>query len=85
MIETGKRQHSGTRRAAGILLAKALGASLAFAGRAFAYGLAAGGTAGARISFDILQSELHSALGQLGIQDFNSVSEDILMHGIKNQ
>ena len=76
---------SGVRRGADIVRAKALGASLAFAGRAFAYGVAARGTAGARISFDILQSELLSALGQLGIQDFNSVNGNILVQSTKNQ
>ena len=75
---------SGIRRGADIVRAKALGASLAFAGRAFAYGVAAGGTAGAQLSFDILQSELRSALGQLGIQDFNSVTKSLLMRRSKN-
>ncbi len=76
---------SGIRRGADIVRAKALGASLAFAGRAFAYGLAAGGTAGAQISYNILQSELVAALGQLGVQDFSSVREEMLMGHAGNQ
>jgi len=54
-------------------------ASLVCAGGAFAYGVAAGGAAGAQQSFDILESELRCALGQLGVQEFSSVSEKQLM------
>lgn len=64
---------SGIRRGADILRAKALGADFAFAGRAFAYGVGAGGNAGAQRAFDILQLELVRALGQLGIPSYEAV------------
>ena len=45
---------SGIRRGADILRAKALGADFSFAGRAFAFGVGAGGQAGAERAFEIL-------------------------------
>lgn len=64
---------SGIRRGADVLRAKALGADFVFAGRAFAYGVGAGGEAGARRAFEILQLELVRALGQLGVPHYGSV------------
>jgi isopentenyl diphosphate isomerase/L-lactate dehydrogenase-like FMN-dependent dehydrogenase len=64
---------SGIRRGADMLRAKALGADFTFAGRAFAYGVGAGGEAGARRSFEILHLELVRALGQLGIPSYEAV------------
>jgi isopentenyl diphosphate isomerase/L-lactate dehydrogenase-like FMN-dependent dehydrogenase len=64
---------SGIRRGADVLRAKALGADFAFAGRAFAYGVGAGGEDGAKRAFDILHLELVRALGQLGVQSFDGV------------
>jgi isopentenyl diphosphate isomerase/L-lactate dehydrogenase-like FMN-dependent dehydrogenase len=64
---------SGVRRGADILRAKALGADFVFAGRAFAYGMGAGGEAGAERTFEILQLELTRALGQLGVPSFGAV------------
>ena len=64
---------SGIRRGADVLRAKALGADFTFAGRAFAYGVGAGGDAGARRAFEILQLELVRALGQLGIPSYEAV------------
>jgi (S)-mandelate dehydrogenase len=64
---------SGIRRGADILRAKALGADFAFAGRAFAYGVGAGGDEGAQRAFEILQLELVRALGQLGIPSYEAV------------
>ncbi len=69
---------SGIRRGADILRAKALGADFAFAGRAFAYGVGAGGDAGAQRAFEILQLELVRALGQLGIPSYNAVGRSEL-------
>lgn len=69
---------SGIRRGADILRAKALGADFAFAGRAFAYGVGAGGRAGAQRAFEILQLELVRALGQLGIPSYNAVGRSEL-------
>ena len=64
---------SGIRRGADILRAKALGADFAFAGRALAYGVGAGGEAGAERAFEILNLELIRALGQLGVPSFGAV------------
>ncbi len=64
---------SGIRRGADMLRAKALGADFAFAGRAFAYGVGAGGEAGAQRAFEILHLELVRALGQLGASNLDEV------------
>lgn len=69
---------SGIRRGADVLRAKARGADFTFAGRAFAYGVGAGGQAGAERAFDILQLELIRALGQLGIPSFANVGPSAL-------
>ncbi|RZU98386.1 alpha-hydroxy acid oxidase [Spiribacter vilamensis] len=71
---------SGVRRGADILRAKALGADFAFAGRALAYGVGAGGQAGVGRAFEILQLELIRALGQLGVPSFASVGASELSH-----
>ena len=71
---------SGIRRGADMLRAKALGADFAFAGRAFAYGVGAGGEAGAQRAFDILHLELVRALGQLGVPFFDEVGPTNLSH-----
>jgi len=64
---------SGIRRGADILRAKALGADFALAGRAFAFGVGAGGEAGAERAFDIVQLELIRALGQIGVPRFQDL------------
>ena len=69
---------SGIRRGADAIRAKALGASFLLAGRAFAYGAAAGGEAGAKKAFEILRRELSVALGQLGTQDYAAVDRTVL-------
>lgn len=64
---------SGIRRGADLLRAKALGADFAFSGRALAYGVGAGGAAGADRAIEILKLELVRALGQLGARAFEQV------------
>ncbi len=64
---------SGIRRGADILRAKARGADFALAGRAFAFGMGAGGQAGGERAFAILHLELIRALGQIGVPSFNDV------------
>jgi len=71
---------SGIRRGADVLRAKALGADFTFVGRALAYGVGAGGEAGAQRAFDILHLELVRALGQLGVPSFDGVSSTNLSH-----
>ncbi|MHA3977062.1 alpha-hydroxy acid oxidase [Halovulum sp. GXIMD14794] len=72
---------SGVRRGADILRAKALGADFVLSGRALAFGVGAGGAAGAQRAFDILKLELERALGQLGAPSYNSVGPLALTAG----
>lgn len=69
---------SGIRRGADILRAKALGADFAFAGRALAFGVGAGGAAGAARAMEILKLEMVRALGQLGVPRFGAVDASAL-------
>ena len=64
---------SGIRRGADLVRARALGADFALAGRALAYGVGAGGAAGAARSMEILKLELVRALGQLGVPRYGDV------------
>ncbi len=69
---------SGIRRGADVLRAKALGASYVMTGRCFAYGAAAGAAAGCRQAYDILETELTRAMGQLGRPTFAEIGGEIL-------
>jgi isopentenyl diphosphate isomerase/L-lactate dehydrogenase-like FMN-dependent dehydrogenase len=69
---------SGVRRGADIVRAKALGADFTFAGRALAYGVGAGGVAGATRAFEIIRLELERALGQLGCPSFETADASLL-------
>nr|WP_241865555.1 alpha-hydroxy acid oxidase [Paracoccus salsus] len=64
---------SGIRRGADVLRAKAHGADFALSGRALAFGVGAGGAAGARRALEILELELVRALGQLGVASYAKV------------
>jgi L-lactate dehydrogenase (cytochrome)/(S)-mandelate dehydrogenase len=59
----------GVRKGAHILIALALGARFAFAGRAPLYGVIAGGTAGALRAIDILKDEIGRTLALIGCPD----------------
>jgi isopentenyl diphosphate isomerase/L-lactate dehydrogenase-like FMN-dependent dehydrogenase len=69
---------SGIRRGADILRAKARGADFVLGGRAFAYGVGAGGRAGAERAFEILSLELTRALGQIGTPYYRTVDASAL-------
>lgn len=69
---------SGVRRGADIIRAKALGADFVLLGRAFGFGVGAGGAAGARRAFDIIELELSRALCQIGRPDFATVDDSVL-------
>jgi isopentenyl diphosphate isomerase/L-lactate dehydrogenase-like FMN-dependent dehydrogenase len=68
----------GVRRGADIVRAKALGAAFVFAGRAFAYGVAAASEPGCARAFDILETELRRTLGQIGRPRFETVDHSVL-------
>ena len=68
----------GVRRGTDILKAIALGASACMIGRAFLWGLAAGGQAGVARAIDILADELDNAMALLGISSLNSLHPDHL-------
>lgn len=72
---------SGVRRGADIVRARALGAGFALAGRAFAYGAAAGAEAGAARAFEILKTELLRTMGQIGRPVFREIGADALGPG----
>lgn len=69
---------SGVRSGADIIRAKALGADAVFAGRAFAFGAAAGGPAGLERAFEILESETRLTLGQIEEADFHKVDKGVI-------
>lgn len=56
----------GVRRGSDVLKALALGASAVLLGRASLYGLACAGQAGVERALDILRSEIHTTLANLG-------------------
>ena len=68
----------GIRTGQDALRALALGAKSVFVGRAFLYGLAAGGEAGVTQSLGFLRNELDTALAMCGLRDVRDVGPHIL-------
>ena len=68
----------GIRSGQDILKALALGASACMTGRAFLYGLGAGGQAGVTQALDILRRELDVSMALTGTRDVRGVSREIL-------
>jgi len=64
---------SGVRRGADIIKALALGANGVSIGRAYAYGLAAGGEAGVTRAIELLKAEIVAALTLMGIGSINEL------------
>jgi L-lactate dehydrogenase (cytochrome) len=58
---------SGVRNGTDIVVALALGADAAAVGRAYLYGLMAGGEAGVDRALDILSTELRRTMALLGV------------------
>jgi L-lactate dehydrogenase (cytochrome) len=56
----------GVRSGSDVVIAHALGAKAVLVGRAYAYGLGAGGEAGVKRAFDILRKEIDDTMRQLG-------------------
>ena len=69
---------SGFRRGSDIVKALALGADMAFVGRATLYGIAAGGEAGAAHAINILRTEVNRVLALLGCPSVRELSPDFL-------
>ncbi|MEL0042162.1 MAG: alpha-hydroxy acid oxidase [Candidatus Puniceispirillum sp.] len=70
---------SGIRSGQDVLRAIALGARGTLIGRAFLYGLGAGGQAGVRQALDIIHKELDLTLGLCGQSDLATVDSSILL------
>jgi L-lactate dehydrogenase (cytochrome) len=66
----------GVRSGSDIAAAVALGAKAVFVGRAYLYGLTAGGEAGVDRALDIVRSEFTRTLQLLGVADVASLNED---------
>jgi L-lactate dehydrogenase (cytochrome) len=66
---------SGIRRGSDIVKAICLGARAVLCGRAFAYGLAAGGEAGVTRALEILRSDLERSLKLLGCRSVDALNE----------
>jgi len=72
---------SGIRRGSDVAKAVALGAHAVLVGRATLYGLAAGGEAGVARALEILLTELHRVLGQLGCRTVADLDPALLVPG----
>ena len=66
---------SGIRRGSDIVKAICLGARAVLCGRAFAYGLVAGGEAGVTLAIEMLRSDLGRSLKLLGCRSVDALNE----------
>ena len=71
----------GIRSGQDVIKALALGAHGTFIGRAFLYGLGAGGEAGVTRCLDIIRKELDVTMALCGLRDVTTVDERILVGG----
>lgn len=69
---------SGIRSGADIVRALALGAKTVLIGRAYLYGLAAGGEAGVRRAIEILEAELRETMALLGVASLAELDRSLL-------
>jgi isopentenyl diphosphate isomerase/L-lactate dehydrogenase-like FMN-dependent dehydrogenase len=70
----------GVRRGTDVIKAMALGASSVSSGRAFLWGLAAGGEPGVERAIDILRDELDNAMALVGVDQLANVTYDHVRH-----
>ena len=79
-----KRQ--GIRRGTDIIKALALGADSVAIGRAYLYGLAAGGQIGVEKALSILKDETLRAMALCGVQNISQISKDLIANSsLKNR
>lgn len=70
----------GIRSGQDILRVIAMGASAAFIGRAYMYGLGAAGQAGVTRCLDILRHELESTMALCGVTDVHDANPDLIVN-----
>jgi L-lactate dehydrogenase (cytochrome) len=68
----------GVRRGSDVVKAMALGANAVAIGRAYLYGLAAGGEAGVRRALDIIDSEVRRTMALCGRTRLSALSRDLI-------
>ena len=68
----------GIRTGMDVMRALALGAKSCMIGRAYAYGLGAGGEAGVAKAIDILAKELTTTMGLCGVNTIAEIDERVL-------
>ena len=68
----------GIRTGMDVMRALALGAKSCMIGRAYAYGLGAGGQEGVAKAIDILAKELNTTMGLCGVNTIAEISDDVL-------
>ena len=71
----------GISRGTDVLKALALGADIVGIGRLYCYALTVGGPAGVVRALEILENEIHSAMGLLGVSKLSDLTPDHLAHG----
>src|SRR3954452_24801312 len=69
---------SGIRSGQDVMRALALGAKSCMIGRAYAYGLGAGGQAGVTKAIDIIQKELLTTMGLCGVNKIDEIDDHVI-------
>ena len=70
---------SGIRSGQDVLRALALGAKSCMIGRAYIYGLGAGGQAGVAKALELISNELSVTMGLCGVNKLEDISQNILV------